>query len=513
MNRGRSFNRLIARMSLNKEKSVSSLKSSSSFLAIPTNNITKLSIKQPVRILTRPNSNSKKLKLKGMGKNFEKEELYELNQQYKSTINKLKADLYAAKGAINKKDREIKNKERIIENYYKEIQNPSSEYEKSLNKVKESTIITLFKEQNINLKKENEKLKGDIKRLEMDIKTTNIKEYQIQLNTLEIEMKKIKNLYTNCLNENKMLKKKINDLFEFRKKYSQQHNILNKCIKKVNNYNQNLFELELANEELINELNKQNRTTQYFKSQNNKLKLSNEKFMKEKKTADYFSIFNIENKYKINKLQNELKEYKRLYNLREQQFKKYEQNMEQKKLNHKEEVKLFDYNKIIHIEKDPNDEGENNDKIKLLKSLLNDKQKELNALRNFMISKNIMPKQIIEEENIINNSNNSTKNIKNISNSQSIKNTISVSNIKIDKNKNSHDNSTNKKDNNENNKISVSNSINDNNKNISNIPQEENNSQLYNEAVINTNDNGNENKSEEQIKNSELTSNNNDLDK
>ena len=236
MNRGRSFNRIIARMSLNKDRPITSLKSASSFLSFPNNNITQIPVKSSVRLLTRPNSNSKKLKLKGMGNKFEKEELYELNQQFKSTINNLKAELYAAKGQINKKDREIKKKERIIKNCYKEIQNPSSEYDKSFNKAKESTIISLLREQNI--------------------KITNINEYQIQIKTLKNEMKKLINLYKNALNENKTLKKKINDLIEFRNKYSQQHNIINKCINKVKNYDRNLFELELANEELINELNK-----------------------------------------------------------------------------------------------------------------------------------------------------------------------------------------------------------------------------------------------------------------
>ena len=518
MNRGRSFNRIIARMSLNKDRPITSLKSASSFLSFPNNNITQIPVKSSVRLLTRPNSNSKKLKSKGMGNKFEKEELYELNQQFKSTINNLKAELYAAKGQINKKDREIKKKERIIKNCYKEIQNPSSEYDKSFNKAKESTIISLLREQNNNLIKENEQLKHEINKLEMNIKITNINEYQIQVKTLKSEMKKLINLYKNALNENKTLKKKINDLIEFRNKYSQQHNIINKCINKVKNYDRNLFELELANEELINELNKKNKTTQFFKSQNNKLKLSNEKFMKEKKNREYYSILNIENVNTINKLKKELNDYKLLYNLREQQIKKYEENMAQKKLNPniKEEVKQFDYNKIIYIEKDPNNEGENNDKIKLLKSLLNEKQNELNTLKNYIISKNILPQQIIDEENIIDNSNNNTNNINNVSNSQAMKNEISMTNlknnIKNDKNKNPNLNSFNKKESSEKNKNSNLNSIN-NNKNISNNQIEENNSQLYNEAIINSIDNINENKSEEQIKDSEFTSNNNDFDK
>ena len=244
MNRGRSFNRINTRLSLNKDRPISFFKSCSSLLDIPNNNITQIPEKSSIHLLTRPNSNSKRLKLKGMGNKLEKEELFKLNQQFKSTINNLKIELFAAKGQINKKDREIKKKEKIIKNCYKEIQNPSSQYENSFNKAKESTIISLLRDQNNNLKKENEKLKQDINKLEMNINITNIKEYQIHISTLKNEMNKLINLYKSTINENKILKKKINDLIEFRTKYSQQHNIINSCIKKVKNYNKNISELE-----------------------------------------------------------------------------------------------------------------------------------------------------------------------------------------------------------------------------------------------------------------------------
>ena len=91
----------------------------------------------------------------------------------------------------------------------------------------------------------------------------------------------------------------------------------------IDDYNNNLIELELVNEDLKNELNKKTRKTQFFKCQNNKLKLSNEKILKSKKMKDYFDITNYENATKIIKLQKELDEYKRLYNLREQQIKKH----------------------------------------------------------------------------------------------------------------------------------------------------------------------------------------------
>ena len=57
---------------------------------------------------------------------------------------------------------------------------------------------------------------------------------------------------------------------------------------------------------------------------------------------------------------------------------------------------------------------------------MNEKQNELNTLKNYIISKNILPQQILDEENIIDNSNNNTNNINNVSNSQAMKNEISM---------------------------------------------------------------------------------------
>lgn len=287
-------------------------------------------------------------------------------------------------------------------------------------------------------------------------------------------------------------------------------------MKKVNDYNNNLMELELANEELQNELNKKVKKNLYFKSQNNKLKISNEKYLQERKTRDYFNIFNLDNTNKISKLKKELDEYKKLYNLKEQQIKKYEKNYGTKNQNKIEEVKEFNYNKIINIEREPVDES---DKIKLLKSLLEEKQKEIEIFSNFLISKNLNPELILQGISINTYSNPNTNNINNMSNSQTIKINSSIKDINISakKSENNNINSNNKKEIEEKNKNSINlNSVNtntNNNKNSSNNQNDENNSQLYNAAVINSNDNENDNNSEEQMKYSELTSNDKEFNK
>ena len=511
MNGRRAFNRILSQKTFNNNRPKTSLKSCSSFIN-RKNNITAVFIKSPHSILTKPNNSSKKLK--GMGNKFEREELYQLNQELKTKVNTLKDELYDAKSQIAKKDREIMRKEKIIEDCCKEIYNPSFSYQKSFDKAKESTLLSLCKEQYNQLKKDYDKLSEENNILNMNIKITKIKEYQIQINTLKSEMTKLTHLYKSAISENEILKRKINELIEFRKKYCQQHCIIDKCMKKVNDYNNNLIELELVNEDLKNELNKKTRKTQFFKCQNNKLKLSNEKILKSKKMKDYFDITNYENVTKIIKLQKELDEYKRLYNLREQQIKKYE-NMENKNKKREEEAKVFNYNKIIDIEKEPNKDIDSQNKIKLLKSLLEEKQKEIDIFSKYLILQNLNPKSILQETSINNDSNLNINNLNNMNNSHSNKINNSIKNLKSDKKiddkTNSNlSNSNIKKDNRDKNKDNTNTgNSNDNEKNLLNNQNEENNSQLYNAAVIDPNDNENENNTEEKIKDSDLNSNNN----
>ena len=69
----------------------------------------------PPLLMTIPNNTLKKLK--GMGRNFEREELYQINMQLKETVNTLKVELYEAKSLIVKKERELKKKRKNNRRY------------------------------------------------------------------------------------------------------------------------------------------------------------------------------------------------------------------------------------------------------------------------------------------------------------------------------------------------------------------------------------------------------------
>jgi len=105
-------------MSLNKDRPITSLKSASSFLSFPNNNITQIPVKSSVRLLTRPNSNSKKLKLKGMGNKFENIcscDTYCLNKEIKTDPNEVNEE-----GSMLKKKKTAQFNQYKVSNVIKE---------------------------------------------------------------------------------------------------------------------------------------------------------------------------------------------------------------------------------------------------------------------------------------------------------------------------------------------------------------------------------------------------------
>ena len=514
-------------------------------------NISTIATQPPPLQMTIPNNISKKLK--GMGKNFEREELYQINMQLKETVNTLKVELYEAKSQIVKKERELKKKEKIIEDCYNEIHNPTSLYMKSFDKAKESTLLTLCKEQYNHLKEDYEKKLEEIEILKANIKITKIKEYQINIDVLKKEMNKLKDLYNNLNFENKMLKNEIKELNEYKRECNHQHNIINECVKKVEDYNNNLLELELENEELQLKLDRNKRNSNIMKNQNNKLKLTNEKFLRERRNRQHFKMYNVDNINKIITLKKELDEYKKLYSLRDKEIQDMKNMEKQKKINANDvsNIKVFNFQKIQQIEKEPTlSQDENKNKILLLKSLLEEKQKNIEILKNFLYSLNYDPEKIIQNYNqnnssivpsniyrtngnnnsvsIINGNNNFSKNGSNNGNNNH-KSNIEFNNNENNNNENNnnennnnyaHNTENNNNFNNSSNNINNENIINSNNyinNEINNENNDNNNSQLYNNGVINEQNNSDEGKESYIFANnensSELNKMNNQIDK
>ena len=350
----------------------------------------------PPIIFTMPNNPKK---LSGMGNKIEREQLYENNMQLKDIINKLKRELAETRNQVVKKDIEIRKKERIIKECSKE-NDLESVHELNLEKARESTLVSLCREKYNELKKVYIKKCEENEILKANIKITKIKEYQIQIDTLKKEMEKIRNLYLHTLEYNNKLSDNIKDLEKLKKKYLDQHNIINGFMEKCNKYNDEINNLKEENSFLRLKLEQNMRQQKELKSNNIKLKISNEKFLTQKKMKENYALNLDDNQKLITSLKKDLNEYKRLYNLKNIECNKlleHNQKLTNTELNRKkakEILKPFDFNQIKVIENKK--ENKETNKLSLYKSLLNENRYKIEIYEQYFKKMGIDKDKIIK---------------------------------------------------------------------------------------------------------------------
>ena len=207
------------------------------YYTIKVNNSTGINFPPPI-IFTMPNN---RRMTSGMGKNIEKEKLYENNLQLREELNKTKKELSKTKYNVVKREMLLRENQKIIRNIIEkndhEIINRSE-----IENAKESAKLSSFKEKYNDLKKEYEKEKKDNEILRANIKITKIKEYQIENDILRKEIKKIKRLYENNKKILRNYNNVINDLKQFKQKFIEQHSIISSYAKKCD-----LLNMEIQN--------------------------------------------------------------------------------------------------------------------------------------------------------------------------------------------------------------------------------------------------------------------------
>ena len=350
----------------------------------------------PPIIFTMPNNPKK---LSGMGNKIEREQLYENNMQLKDIINKLKRELAETRNQVVKKDIEIRKKERIIKECSKE-NDLESVHELNLEKARESTLVSLCRDKYNDLKKVYIKKCEENEILKANIKITKLKEYQIKIDTMKKEMEKIRNLYLHTLDNNNKLSDTIQDLEKLKKKYLEQHSIINGFMEKCNNYSDEINSLKEENAFLRLKLEQNLRQKKELKNINIKLKMSNEKFLTQKKMKENYALNVEDNQKLITNLKKDLNEYKRLYNLKNIECNKlieHNQKLTNTELNRKKEqqfLKPFDFNQIKVIE----NKKENNEtnKLSLYKSLLNENRHKIEIYELYFKKMGIDKDQIVK---------------------------------------------------------------------------------------------------------------------
>ena len=349
----------------------------------------------PPIIFTMPNNPKK---LSGMGNKIEREQLYENNMQLKELINKLKKELAETKNQVVKKDIEIRKKERIIKECSKE-NDLESVHELNLEKARESTLVSLCKDKYNELKIDYMKKCEENEILKANIKITKLKEYKIQIDVLKAEMEKIRTLYLHTLEDNTKLNQDIKEYQTLRNKYIEQHNLINNFIKKSNQYNNDINELKEENDFLKLKLEQYARQQKALKSDNVKLKISNKKYLINKKNKENYTLTIDDNRKLISSLRKDLNEYKRLYGLKNIEYNELIENTkkakaESKKINVKEAIKPFDFNLVKVIENKKEDKETN--KLSLYKSLLDESRHKIEIYELYLKKIGVDKEQLIK---------------------------------------------------------------------------------------------------------------------
>ena len=322
----------------------------------------------PPPIFTMPNT---KKMINGMGNKIEREQLYENNMQLKDIINHLRKELAEVKNKVVKKDIEIRKKEKLIKECSKE-NDLESTHELNLEKARESTLVSLYKQQYNELKESYNKKVKEYNELSSTYKITKLKEYLIQIDVMKKEMEKMRNLYMQTVENNNKLNLEIQNFKELKKYFVEQHGIIESLEKTIKQNKEEINKLQKINEEYKNRLEQNIKKQKILKNKNFKLKISNKKYLDIKKNRENYEIFIDDNKKHIENLKKELDEYKRLYELTRREYNKIQEQRDKKehnKLKNEENNPMnhpFQAMGIIEVKQ----ENKDTNKLSLYKSLV-----------------------------------------------------------------------------------------------------------------------------------------------
>ena len=356
---------------------------------------TNLSESLPPPIFTLPSN--RKL-TSGMGNKIEREQLYENNLQLRDNLNKLEIKLKKSQYKNVKTEMELRKKEKIIQSFVTENSKEEIDKDKII-PVKESALITKFKQKYNKLKSDYEKLNNDYKILKANIKLTNIKEYQIENEILNAELKKIKALYQNSKKYYNKYKDNLEKLKEIRIKFMEQHAIILSYEKKIEMHNEQMKKLNEENAESKKNMDNILKKLEKLNIQNKLLDIKNKKLLDIKKTKESQEFEQNTYKKDYEDQKKEIFELKSALNLRISEIQTLQTTCETLKQMAKKvdntKVDPINYNDFKHFEKKsyPKDI----DKTELYKSLYEESLLKISLYEKYFNEKNINHKNILKK--------------------------------------------------------------------------------------------------------------------
>ena len=336
--------------------------------------------------------------------------LYEDSIKLKTKINKLRKELLIMKSDNVKKSEEIKKRKREIIS--------CKAREKTYDNLKEENTISKLKDNYEFLRNKTKKMKENNNKLLNDLKTRNLffQEQENENNLILLKEKIIE--YNNSLQQNSEFDNQIYYTHFNREEFFYNHNYIESIQRQIDDKNKKIFLMRENLYQLKENFNKVEQERQKMLSYNKSLEKRNEKLLIEKKKREDFILQKPVILRKINEYEKKAKGIEDENRKNESEIEKLSNTnkMMIKQLKESQIPKPMDYNKIITIERNPNNNIDQ--RIVLLQSLIKeskDRQNEFIEIFEYY-DDYVQQKEkyeiindeakMIEEKNILNMNNN-----------------------------------------------------------------------------------------------------------
>ena len=322
-------------------------------------------------------------------KNQSHSKLYDELMILKKKVNDLNAQIAFAKSLKRKKDVQINLRKKELESYKADIQMSKDISPVNIDKLKDSNMISSIKKEYYNAKNLLNEKKTEAKNLELYLKKAKPNNEMQKNEILENQLKDLVAKY-------KEIQKKNNEDTEKLKKMELLTKTFNDNHAKIEEMQNNIYEIENNINKLkikVDNMNNENcKNNEILRKQNiNKTNVNKhiEHLMNEKKSKEEIVKMKSTYEKKIKNLQEELIDYKKKCSSNELTIKDLKENialLEQMKKIDPLKLKIFDYNKLKVIERDPSENV--NSKILLLQSLIDESNNKIKIYKEELLSFN-----------------------------------------------------------------------------------------------------------------------------
>ena len=366
-------------------------------------------------------------------KNQSHSKLYDELMILKKKVNDLNEQIAFAKSLKRKKDVQINLRKKELETYNADIQMSKDISPVNIDKLKDSNMISSIKKEYYNVKNLLNEKKTEAKNLELYLKKAKPNNEMQKNEILENQLKGLVAKYKEIQKKNNEDTEKLKNMEFLTKTFNDNHAKIEEMQKNIYEIENNINNLRI---EANNMNNKNCKNNEILRKQNiNKTNVNKhiEHLMNEKKSKEEIVKMKSIYEKKIQNLQEELIDYKKKCSSNELTIKDLKENialLEKMKKIDPLKLKIFDYNKLKVIERDPSENV--NSKILLLQSLIDESNNKIKFYKEELLSFNEQLKEAGYEPFDYGEIFTDNENIKNINNDGAIiENTNSKNNEDI----------------------------------------------------------------------------------